>query len=70
VTALGGLVAGLALVLTMPQSADILGDFMTPRFSVAGALAAMPSSAPAATAIGTGVLLYVLGLFAPLRSKS
>jgi len=70
VTVLGGLVAGLALILTMPTGANVLGDFVTPRFSAAGALATLPSSAPAVLAIGLGLLLYVVGLFAPVRSKS
>ena len=67
VTALGGLVAGLALILTMPSGAEVLGDFVTPRFG--GALAAVPSSGPAALAIGAGLLVYVVGLFAPVRSE-
>ena len=70
VTALGGLVAGLALVLTMPSGADVLGDFVTPRLSAAGALSTVPSSGPAALAIGAGLLLYAVGLFAPVRSES
>jgi hypothetical protein len=68
-TALGGLVAGLALILTMPSGAEVLGDFVTPRFSAAGALAAVPSSGPAALAIGAGLLLYAVGLFAPVRAE-
>jgi len=69
VTALGGLVAGLALILTMPTGAEVLGDFVTPRFGAAGALATVPWSGPAVIAIGAGLLLYTVGLFAPLRSK-
>ena len=69
-TVLGGLVAGLALILTMPTGAEALGDFVTPRFGAAGALATMPSSAPAVMAIGAGLLLYVAGLFGPVRSDS
>lgn len=69
-TAIGGLVAGLALILTMPSGAEVLGDFVTPRFSAAGALATVPSSGPAALAIGAGLLLYVVGLFAPVRYDS
>jgi hypothetical protein len=68
-TALGGLVAGLALILTMPSGAEMLGGFMTPRFGAAEALATLPSSGPAAVAIGAGLLLYVTGLFGPLRSE-
>ena len=67
-TAIGGLVAGLALILTMPGGAEVLGDFVTPRFSAGGALATVPSSGPAALAIGAGLLLYVVGLFAPVRA--
>jgi len=68
-TALGGLVAGLALILTMPTGAEVLGSFVTPRFSAAGALATLPSSGPAVLAIGAGLLLYVVGLFAPVRAE-
>ena len=70
VTVIGGLVAGLALILTMPTGANVLGDFMTPRFTAADALATLPSSAPAALAIGLGLLLYIVGLFAPVRYES
>ncbi|HVQ43113.1 MAG TPA: hypothetical protein VMS54_12930 [Vicinamibacterales bacterium] len=69
-TVLGGLVAGLALILTMPTGAEALGGFVTPRFSAAGALATVPASAPAALAIGAGLLMYVAGLFGPVRSES
>lgn len=69
-TVLGGLVAGLALILTMPTGAEALGDFVTPRLSAAGALATVPSSGPAALAIGAGLLLYVKGLFGPVRADS
>jgi hypothetical protein len=69
-TALGALVAGLALVLTMPSGAEVLGDFVTPRFGAAGALATVPSSWPAALAIGAGLLLYAVGLFAPVSYDS
>jgi len=68
-TALGALVAGLALILTMPSGTAALGDFATPRFSAAAPLAMVPSSGAAALAIGAGLLLYVAGLFAPVRSK-
>jgi hypothetical protein len=69
-TALGGLVAGLALILSMPTGAEALNAFVTPRFNAAGALAAVPSFGPAALAIGGGLLIYAAGLFAPLRSES
>lgn len=70
ITVLGGLVAGLALILTTPTGADVLGGFVTPRFGAAGALAAVPSSGPATLAIGLGLLLYIVGLFAPIRHDS
>ena len=69
-TVLGGLVAGLALILSMPSGAEVLSDFVTPRFRAAGALATVPSSGPAALAIGVGLLLYAVGLFSPVRSDS
>jgi hypothetical protein len=31
--AIGGVVAGLALIVTMPTGADVLGQLVTPRFS-------------------------------------
>ena len=68
--ALGGVVAALAVILTMPSGAEVLAGFVTPRFSAAGPLATLPSSGPAALAIGLGLLLYVAGLFAPVRSRS
>jgi len=68
-TVVGGLVAGLALILTMPSGAEALGGFVTPRFTAAGPLAAVPSSAPAALAIGAGLLVYVAGLFGPVRAE-
>ena len=69
-TVLGGLVAGLALILTMPTGAEALGDFATPRLIAAGALAAVPSSGPAALALCAGLLMYAVGLFAPVRVDS
>ena len=68
--ALGGVVAGLALILTMPTGAGVLGQFVTPRFSAAGAVATLPTSGPAVLAIGAGLLLYAVGLFAPVRAES
>jgi len=69
-TVLGGLIAGLALILTMPTGVEALGDFVMPRFSAAGGLATMPSSGPAVLAIGAGLLVYIAGLFGPVRSES
>jgi len=67
-TMVGGLVAGLALILTMPAGAEVLGDFVTPRFTAGAPLATVPSSVPAALAIGAGLLVYVAGLFGPVRA--
>jgi hypothetical protein len=69
VTAIGGLVAGLAMILTMPSGVEGLGGFVTPRLS-GGALATMPATVPAALTIGAGLVVYVVGLFAPVRVKS
>ena len=69
-TAIGGLVAGLALILTMPSGAEVLGDFVTPRFSAAGALATVPSSGRQRWRSAPDCCLYVVGLFAPVRSES
>lgn len=69
VTALGGLVAGLAVVLTMPNGASVLGEFVTPRLIASGGMATMPASGAAALAIFAGLVLYTVGLFAPLRSE-
>lgn len=66
VTALGGLVAGLAMILTMPSGVEGLGGFVTPRLS-GGALATMPATAPAALAIGAGLVVYIVGLFGTVR---
>ena len=69
-TIIGGLVAGLAMIVGMPSGAAALGSFMTPRFIATGGLAALPSSGPAALAIAAGLVLYIVGLFAPIRSRS
>ena len=65
-TALGGLIAAVALMLTMPTGPGVL----TPRLTLAGALAVMPASAPAALALGTGLLIYLAGLFGPLSTRN
>ena len=69
VTALGGLVAGLAMILTMPSGVEGLGGFVTPRLS-GDALATMPATVPAALAIGSGLTLYIVGLFGPVRREN
>lgn len=69
VTAIGGLVAGLAMILTMPSGVEGLGGFVTPRLS-GDALATMPATVPAALAIGSGLTLYIVGLFGPVRREN
>lgn len=70
-TALGGLAAGLATVLSMaPGGVPI--DIASPRVGgLTVGLVAMPSTTTGALVLAAGLALYVAGLFAPVRgSKS
>ena len=66
-TALGGLAAGLAIVLWMPaDNGTLLG--MLPGVGTRGMLP-MPSTTVTAFVLLAGLLLYVRGLFAPFGKK-
>jgi hypothetical protein len=59
-TALGSLAAGFVVALSMSPG----GDGMRPR------LMAMPGMTPGGPVLAASLLLYVVGLFAPLSSRS
>jgi hypothetical protein len=66
-TAFGGLAAGLAIVLSTPFG-EASAHFLWPRLRwITTATVAMPASSTGAFCLGIALLLYVGGLFAPLR---
>jgi hypothetical protein len=67
--ALGGLAAGLVVVL--PTLADgVRIGMMSPRVGGVTGVLAMPSTITGALVLGAGLMLYAAGLFAPLRGRS
>lgn len=70
-TALGGVGAGLAIVLSTPLGGAAPMDIAWLRLrGMTAGLVAMPSTTPAALALAGGLALYLVGLFAPLdRSR-
>ena len=68
---LGGLAAGLALVVSMPPGDTARIDIVSPGIrGMTAALVAMPSTTTGALGLAAGLVLYVAGLFAPLVQKS
>ena len=69
-TALGGLAAGLAIVLSMPPDGVAI-DIASPRVGgLTAGLVAMPSTTQGALILATGLVLYVAGLFTPSLGRS
>ncbi len=69
-TALGGLAAGLVIVLSMAAGEEARISIASPRVGGMTGLVAMPSTTIDALVLGAGLLLYVAGLFAPLSVRS
>lgn len=68
--ALGGLAAGLAIVLSMPPGDWSHIPIASPRVGgVTAGLVAMPSTSAEALALAAGLALYAAGLFAPLGGR-
>jgi hypothetical protein len=68
-TAFGGLAAGLAIVVST-QFGEASAHFLWPRLRwITTATVAMPASSTGALFLGIALLLYVGGLFAPLRDR-
>ncbi len=69
-TTLGGLAAGLAIVLSMPPGEGAPIDIMSPRVGgMTTRLVAMPLTTTWALVLAASLGLYVAGLFAPLGGK-
>ncbi len=68
VTALGGIAAGLAVVVSTPLGAPISTAWPGVRAIAAGALA-IPSTVAGALVLAAGLALYVTGLFRPLSGR-
>lgn len=68
--ALGGLAAGLAIVLSMPSSDRAPIQIASPRVGgMTAGLVARPSTTTEALVLAAGLVLYVVGLFAPLGGR-
>ena len=68
--ALGGLAAGLTIVLSMPPGERAPIDIASSRVGgIAVGLVAMPATTTEALVLAAGLLLYVAGLFAPLGGR-
>ncbi len=66
-TALGGLAAGIAIVLFTRLGAAVPIDIAVPRVrGMTAGLVGMPTTMTAALLVASGLVLYVSGLFAPL----
>jgi len=69
-TALGGLAAGLVIVLSMAYGEGAPANIASPRFGGVTAGLVMPSMTLEALVLPAGLGLYVAGLFAPLSGRS
>ena len=70
-TAAGGLAAALAIALSTPLSDAGPIDIPLPGIrGITAGLVEMPSTATGALVLGSGLALYVAGLFAPLGARS
>ena len=68
--ALGGLAAGLVVVLPTLAGDGVRIGMMSPRVGGVTGFLAMPSTITGALVLGAGLLFYAAGLFAPLRGRS
>jgi hypothetical protein len=70
-TSLGGIAAGLVIVLSMPSGVEVPIDLASPRVGgLTTGLVPMPSTTTGAVALAAGLVLYVAGLFAPFRGRT
>ena len=67
--ALGGLAAGLAIVLSIVAGEEVGISITSPRIGGITGLVAMPSTIRDALILGAGLMLYAAGLFAPLSGR-
>jgi hypothetical protein len=67
--ALGGVAGGVAIILSMTLAGGDAGDIASHTFG-GMSVVAMPSTTRGAVVLVAGLLLYVTGLFAPLRGSS
>jgi len=69
-TALGGLAAGLVIVLSMAAGEGARINIASPRVGGMTGLVGMPPMTTDALVLAAGLLLYAGGLFAPLSRRS
>ena len=70
-TTLGGLGAGLAIVLSTPLRETAPIDIALPRVrGIAAGLVAIPSTTIGTLVLAAGLMLYVAGLFAPIGDRN
>ena len=69
VAALGGLAAGLAIVLSIVAGEEVAISITSPRIGGITGLVSMPSTIRDALILGAGLMLYAAGLFAPLSGR-
>ena len=70
-TSLGGIAAGLVIVLSMPPGVVVPIDLASPRAGgLTIGLVPMPSTTTGAVVLAAGLVLYVAGLFAPFRGRT
>jgi hypothetical protein len=70
-TALGGVAAGLVIVLSMPPGSSAVIDFTSPKIGgVMTGVVTLPSTTVGALALVASLALYVAGLFAPLGRRA
>jgi hypothetical protein len=70
-TSLGGIAAGLVIVLSMPPGVVVPIDLASPRVvGLTTGLVPMPSTTTGAVVLAAGLVLYLGGLFAPFRGRT
>jgi hypothetical protein len=70
-TSLGGIAAGLVIVLSMPPGVVVTIDLASPRVGgLTTGLVPMPSTTTGAVVLAAGLVLYLGGLFAPLSDRT
>jgi hypothetical protein len=66
-TAVGGVTASLAIAMALSSGNTLAAEFGPQGSRWASSLSVIPSSAPGALMFTAGLLLYLVGLFAPPR---
>ena len=70
-TSLGGIAAGLVMVLSMLPDVVVPIDLASPRVGgVTAGLVPMPSTTTGTVVLAAGLVLYVAGLFAPFQGRT